>query len=205
MAEKFRFTRREVAPRWAEIVLRAPFLVGITSAITATVWSVVGPVDAPWEQATYRDLAGATLTFSGISFGAAMTCVAVTLAWPRDSLLEAMVSTTTQAPSARAAARSTYKDLMFVFLWTAYVQLGWAIVSALCLTFMSNAPLVPNSFHMGATIGLSLIVFFSLFGLLQLAAALRALSSLVRLRDKYLRRDLTLPTPATESQAPSAR
>jgi hypothetical protein len=220
----FRFFRREVLPRWRGVFLHRNLWLSVSLGLGLALALRIVPTDAPFPAITFTDLCTATLAFAGLSFGGAMTSGVLAVGMPPDRVLRTMVVNSTdsetryvitlegvveQGTKERAKRsdfptgfRSLYSDLVFVFLYSAVAQLLLAVTSMACIAAIGGSFLSPERFAWQAFIGLSAITGVSTYAVLQLASSLKALSSVARNRDSFMRADL-LEEPPNEDGAPA--
>lgn len=220
----FRFLRREVLPRWRSVFLHRNAIVALAAGVgvaTAMQLSTAGPAGTA---ITFTDLCTATLAFAGLSFGGAMTCCVLAIGLPADRVLETMVvnaidSETSYRPTETGLVdvstglpvddadrfgsnfRSLYSDLVFVFMITAVAQLLLACVSLICMASVGGSVLSPPKAQTGPFAALVVMISFCVYAIAQLASSLRALSSVARNRDSFLRADLVRRNRNPNSEA----
>lgn len=168
------------------------------------------------DKVNFSTVSGALTAFAGLSFGGCITSATVAIALPNDRLLATMsLNSMDKATSGITVAktdaglvakdrsgktpdkslfdstfRSHYVELIFTFVYTAYVQLLLAVISVVVLLLQGSQPLAQESCNFGTRISLFVLVATFVYSLLQLIASLETLVSIGKIRDIYARSDL---------------
>ncbi|NTW41107.1 MAG: hypothetical protein HGA44_14740 [Cellulomonadaceae bacterium] len=166
-------------------------------------------------ETTFGEVCGAMLAFAALAFGASIAGAVAALALPPDRLLATMVLNDAEDPKYiveldegvlvpiamatdasagptidGAERRSLYADLMFVFVYSANVQVALAFASLLMFLLIGGSPLAPDRRSVGQLAALAVLVTAAVYSFLQMAAVIRALSSVARRRDSFFRGEL---------------
>ena len=88
----FRFFRREVLPRGRSVFLHRNVRLATSLAIVVATGIRFIPRAAPFPAITFSDFCTATLVFSGLSYGGAMTCSVLAIGLPADRVFLATMA-----------------------------------------------------------------------------------------------------------------
>ncbi|WP_442544991.1 hypothetical protein ACSBOX_04485 [Arthrobacter sp. KN11-1C] len=171
------------------------------------------------DKVTFATVSGALTAFAALSFGGCVTSATVAIALPSDRLLATMslnslgkanpdirviksdsglvaVDREGQKPDKAlfdSTFRSHYVELIFTFVYSAYVQLMLAVISVVVLLLQGPQALAQQGCNFGSRVSLFILVAAFIYSVLQLIASLEALVSIGKIRDKYSRSDLLEP------------
>jgi hypothetical protein len=207
------FWAREIWPRrnalfWHRNVLYSVLLSAAITFVTNR-WSA----DIALVPPTFEVVTTALVAFAALTFGGCIAGATLAIALPGDRLLATLVLNNLEvagikvrlseqdgslvpefseqgAPRYLDGFKSNYANLVFTFIYSAFVQLFLSAVSIVTALIVGDRRLFGCGCDWVSTVLMFSLLLTAFYSFLQLAACLRALYSIASLRDKYLRADL---------------
>lgn len=213
------FFARQVWPRRDQLFLHRNVTISMLVASLATLGNSFFGTQIGLDKVTFSTVSGALTAFAALSFGGCITSATVAIALPNDRLLATMSLNSLDSGSTKVIVRkeesglvatdlagnsasqkwfsgdfrSHYVELIFTFVYSAYVQLMLAVVSVVVLLLQGSLAVAREGCDFGGRLSLFVLGFIFVYSLLQLVASLEALVSIGNVRDKYSRSDLVEP------------
>jgi hypothetical protein len=219
------FWSREIWPRRDQIffhrnVLFSLLLSGcLTFALSR--WGAMVAVEVP----SFSTVATATIAYGAVTFGACLAGATLAVALPAGRMLATMTLNSAQ-PGTRPVRlryedgnlraefdddagpvaavdfskdfRSRYLDLVFLFVYSAIVQLILIVLGSTVIVLLGATPIFACACDLRSSIALAVLTFVTLYSLAQLLACLRAIYQIAAIRDAYVR------TSALRGQSPTS-
>lgn len=211
----FPFLRGWVAPRWRRVLIHPNFMSSLVVGV-GSAWLAPQLPELPGvASVTFGEVCAAMLAFAALAFAASVAGVVGVLAIPRGRLLASMVLNpmgsafyqvsadgerlrvepvgdegVDRSAIGSRTAPSLYEELVFVFVYSASVQLLLAVGSLGIFLLLGGSPIDPDVRYLGQSIGLAVLVGLALYSFLQMAAVMRALASIGKQQDSYFRAEI---------------
>jgi hypothetical protein len=212
MASANSFFAREVWPRRLKILSDRRALIWLIVALLAPLgldaWGQMIIRTAP----TFVSVGTALVAYAGITFAACIACATVSVSLPSGRMLAILAINADGRPPRKldysrkrlvafntadgsrvdpadieVGFRSIYKDLIFQFVYSSYVQLILAGIGLLEIVGFGDAPIYSPEFPVASTIATAFLTFFTVYSLTQLISSLKALFNVGEIRDASLR------------------
>lgn len=159
--DHLRYWRGQVGPRLAAAFLNRRS----AAALVLAAMSTVAISHAPSRRLEIQDLASAGLSYAALSFGACITGAVLVLTLPSRQ----QIAFWAQSKVRESAKHSNLSDLLFIFTFSAILQLAVAVVCGLAFLLGGDLPLWPSSpllTHVALLLLALIIVFYSFAQLL---------------------------------------
>lgn len=174
------FLRREISPRWREIILTQDFVLAIVISIVISCW---GPQNLS-HAAKALDFAVVIVSYGAIAIGFCIGGITISLTLPDSKFTERLASLSDQSKHGNA-----FSSLLFVFSWTAVVHWLAVVYMLFILLFYGKtdeALFVDVSWSHRAIIGAG--AFICIYALLQFVITVLTLSQVGGLYIEKLKR-----------------
>lgn len=208
------FWSREVWPRRDQIFFHRYVLISLlgSGVLTFTMnrWGTFIAVEVP----SFAEASTALIAYGAVTFGACVTGATLSVALPSGRMLSTMTLNSSDpgtrairidVAGARAKAvfkddqaevsasdfasefRSRYLDLVFLFTYSAMIQLFVIGVGLAAIGLFGDAALFGCGCDARSSIAFTIIAFFAMYSVAQLMACLRAIYQIATIRDAFIR------------------
>jgi hypothetical protein len=206
------FTATQIFPRWRSLILDARVLAALIVAAVSTFAFHAFGTEISGEPPTFADVGTAILAFAGITFGGCVAAATLAIALPSGRTLSilaingsdqvdrklqyiegrlATVDAKTGVPVGTeafdASFHSRYMDLVFVFVFSAIVQLTLSALASAAILILGGLTVFGKAAPLESTIGLFVLLAATSYSISQLVACLRALFDVGLIRDSSIR------------------
>lgn len=198
-------------PRAWRIITHRNLWISVLAGFTYVVFSSFTSPFAPSQRILIKDVASATIGLTSFGFAIAIAAIALVVALPQSLMMRNMMLNSASDPAtvrsrddpggliawvenetateAKAILDhrqpSVFSNFVFTFLWTGTVQVGAAIIAFCCQLFAGASAVLTKTDRGGLVAGIVLVTV-TIYALLQLLAALKAIGLLATNQEVYL-------------------